>query len=523
MIYTDNSDGMLAVYDSIKDVNLAGLSALLPQAYSGVKTDIERSQIKGLFISRAIEIGDNAVKAVSDVYASLERDRKKTERTKKKNQSIARAKDSANVEFYLERDQNGVAANTVGNFYTIMTIDPFYSNHRYNLLKAAPEIHYVDDSTYTVTIKPWEDADEAESQRYIEEKYKIYSEQKHKKALLLLFKDREYNPVLDIIDNLPPWDGVERISKFLTKWMGCEDTQYTEEVSRLIFAGGINRLYLPGCKFDDVPVLIGTKQGEGKSSIIRWLAIHDDYYSEVTQFEGTAAIEQLEGAWVCEISEMLALNKTTEQEAVKAFITRQIDKYRKPYARNASNLPRRCVFIGTTNNERFLKDKTGNRRFYPVNVNMSGYDLYQMEKECREYILLCWAEARDKYKAGKMPNYANRDLLTEYQRAQQQAMEDDWRESAIINYLSQYTSGDRVCVRMIAREAFPLDGEYPRDPTKKESHEIGLIMDKLPEWQRFSGVKKINEKYGKQRGWQKISDDENGNNDDLDQTFVLPF
>lgn len=508
---------MLAVYDSISNLNTAGLCATLPQAYNYVTTDTERSQIKGLFISRAIDLGEDAVKAVTDVYASLERERKKEERARKKKEALLRADE---VAFYLETDKHGLPADTLNNYKAIMTWDKFYEGHRYNLLKQAPEIHRLDQDG-KLDIHPWEDADEAESQRYIEEHYKIFSDQKHKKALLLLFREREYNPVRDIVDRLPAWDGKERISDFLHKWMGCEDTEYTREVSRLIFAGGINRLYEPGCKFDDVPVLIGTKQGEGKSSIIRWLAINDDYYSEVTQFEGTQAIEQLEGAWICEISEMLALNKTSEQEAVKAFITRQIDRYRKPYARTASNLPRRCVFIGTTNNARFLKDKTGNRRFYPVRVNMSGYDLYDMEQECRDYILLCWAEARDKLRKGEMPNFANRDLAEQYREAQSDAMEDDWRESAITNYLDRLMPGDRVCARKVMREAFPLDGDDPKDPTKKESHEIGLIIDKIPGWKRFQGVKLIDEQYGKQRGWEKVEGSETSNK--IDEAFELPF
>ncbi len=154
--------------------------------------------------------------------------------------------------------------------------------------------------------------------------------------------------------------------------MKAEDNEYTREVSRLIFAGGIHRLYSPGCKFDDVPVLIGTSQGEGKSTIVRWLAIHDDHFTEVTEIDGQKGVEQLEGAWICEIAELLALTKAKEQEAVKSYIARLKDKYRKPWGKNTDELPRRCIFIGTTNNEQFLRDKTGNRRFYPVKVNSKG-------------------------------------------------------------------------------------------------------------------------------------------------------
>lgn len=511
----NNRDGMLAINDAISDQQLNGLCALAPQAFYGVKTAVEKNQIRGIFISRAMELGADAVKILNRIFDQLEKADRVSEAKEKKALNYSAANE---YPVFLDLDKNGVPVSSLNNYQKIMFLDPQYRDYRYNVLKASPEIHRMEDGQ--LTIKDWEDADEAESQRYIEERYRMYSDQKHKKALLLLFREREYNPVLDIVDRLPAWDGVERIGGFLTKWMGCEDSDYTREVSRLIFAGGINRLYNPGCKFDDVPVLIGTKQGEGKSSIIRWLAINDDYYSEVTQFEGKESIEQLEGAWICEISEMLALNKTSEQEAVKAFITRQIDKYRKPYARSPSSLPRRCIFIGTTNNRRFLKDKTGNRRFYPVEVNMDGYALHDIEQECRAYILQCWAEARDKLKRGEMKNFADRDLVATYRAVQEAAMEDDWREGAINEYLAKFSKGDRVCIRMVAREALTMPDENPRDPTKKDAHEIGVMIDKNPEWKRLNGMYKINSSYGRQKGWEKIAA---ASGDDVGEDDELPF
>ena len=318
------------------------------------------------------------------------------------------------------------------------------------------------------------------------------------------FGKEKYHPIQDIVDDLE-WDGQPRIEGFLTKWMQAEDNEYTREVSRLIFAGGIHRLYSPGCKFDDVPVLIGTSQGEGKSTIARWLAIHDSHYSEVTEIEGQRGIEQLEGAWICEIAELLALTKAKEQEAVKSYITRQRDKYRRPYDRQTSEYPRRCVFIGTTNNEQFLKDKTGNRRFYPVRVRSSGYWLYDHERECREYILQCWAEARERYQCGEMPNYANRNLMEQYGAAQEEAMEDDWRIGAIEDYLNKQPVGSLVCIRQIKHEALSVNRDFPQDPTPKESQEIGVLMNKFGEWEK-SGRKWI-AGYGQQRCWERMRAD----------------
>ena len=400
---------------------------------------------------------------------------------------------------------------TIDNFLLAMRASSKYEGLRYNLITNAPEVHENGE------IRRWNDADEAESRRFIEKTFGMYSQNKHYDALRLLLREREYNPILDIINGLK-WDGEERCEHFLARWAKADDTPYTREVSRLIFAGGINRLYVPGCKFDDVPVLIGVKQGEGKSSLVRWLAINDAYFTEVKEIEGQKGIEAVEGAWICEVAELLALTKAKEQEAVKSYITTQRDKYRRPYDRQVTEYPRRCVFIGTTNNERFLKDKTGNRRFYPVKVHSSGYELFDHEEECRAYILQCWAEARDKYLAGNMPNFARRDLLAEYQAAQDEAMEDDWRVGAIEEYLSKKEPGTYVCIRQLKREALTAPEDRAEDPTPKESLEISTIMSKIAGWEQAGRVRLAG--YGQQRCWRKAGERELQNYQDVEE---LPF
>lgn len=450
--------------------------------------EFEQIRIQALMQIRAGEL--NIATAVARMISAY---RKKDEAIAK-SYNRALAKQEAIIP--LKLDDKGAPSVTIDNFLLVMRNDPFYEGVRYNLLTNAPEIHKRNE------VSRWCDADEAESRHYIETAYNIHSESKHFDALRILFREREYHPIQDIVDYLE-WDGEPRIESFLTKWMQAEDNEYTQEVSRLIFAGGIHRLYSPGCKFDDVPVLIGTSQGEGKSTIVRWLAMHDSHYSEVTEIEGQRGIEQLEGAWICEIAELLALTKAKEQEAVKSYITRQRDKYRRPYDRQTSEYPRRCVFIGTTNNEQFLKDKTGNRRFYPVRVRSSGYWLYDHEWECREYILQCWAEARERYLRGEMPNYADRNLVEQYGAAQEEAMEDDWRIGAIEDYLNKQPVGSLVCIRQIKHEALSVNRDFPQDPTPKESQEIGVLMNKFGEWER-AGLQ-YTRNYGRQRCWKRAS------------------
>lgn len=392
-----------------------------------------------------------------------------------------------------DRDKDGHPKPTISNFLKIMENDRMYQNIHYNEMLGCAEIHGKE-------VERWTDADEAQSMRYIEEAFGLYSKDKHAAALRILFNERKYNPLRDMVDNIK-WDGTERCAFFLRDWAKVDDEPYTREVSRLIFAGGIHRLYAPGTKFDDVPILIGIKQGEGKSSLIRFLAINDQYYGEVNLMEGQQAIEQLRGKWICEISELLALTKSKEQEAAKAYITRQVDSYRKPWDKNVSDLPRRCIMIGTTNSDSPLTDKTGNRRYYPVTVHCNGYDLFDHEQECRDYIIQCWAEAREKFRKGKMPNYADRKLTGEYRKAQENATQDDWRVGAIAAFLDQKLPGELTCVREVCHRALSPNPDFPKEPSLVESKDIGAIITRLPDWEKV-GVKRI-ANYGQQRCWQK--------------------
>ena len=380
-------------------------------------------------------------------------------------------------EIDLVRDARGNPIRTIENFLRIMRSDPFYKDVRLNLLNGMPEI------TRDGRRRSWTDSDEAASKHYTEQKYSLFSADRHEAAFKILLREREYHPIRDYLDGLK-WDGNPRIESFLTRWLNADDTPYTREVSRLIFAGGINRLYCPGCKFDLMPVLIGSKQGEGKSTIVRWLAMSDEFYGEVSDFDGQKAIEQVFGVWMAEVGELLALTRAREQEGIKAFLTRQVDRYRKPYERFVSESPRQCVFIGTTNDRQFLSDKTGNRRFLPVVVKSTGRDLFDHEKEIRAYIKQAWAEARVRFRKNQLPPVEDRALIETIKAAQEQALEDDWRVGRIRDYLDMQPPGAYVCVRQLREKAlYPTRYDLPDD--KKESREVGRIMDAMDGWEKM--------------------------------------
>ena len=392
----------------------------------------------------------------------------------------------------LEHAANGKTLASIDNYLLVFRNDKFFANIKYNEMTHNGEVHS-DTECYR-----WSDTDDAKAMWYIEKEYRFLKEQNYVKAMRIFFDERKYHPVKDIIEAIE-WDGKSRICDFLHTWTKCEDTPYTREASRLIFSGGINRLYLPGCKFDDMVVLIGTNQGEGKSTLVRWLAMNDKFFTEVNDFDGQRGTEATEGAWICEVSELLAMTKTKEQEAVKSYLTRQVEKYRMPYDKHVSERPRQCIFIGTTNKSQFLTDRTGNRRFYPVKVAQVGYDLFDHEDECRDYIAQCWAEARELFKQGKLPAYANRQIVEEIRKMQQLAEEDDYRIGMIANWLESRSS---VCLAQLWCEA--LNNDLTR-MTKKDSSELTVLMAKMPGWERVEKGTKRFGAYGTQKYWKKDS------------------
>ena len=489
--YDPKKEAVQVLINEVSDMDMLTLIKSVPDIYEFLKDldSVEIKQVKAAFLDRASKIGDK--KTISSIMTSCERQIKKNARSEE-------IRFNAKMQpAFIELDGNGLPKESINNFLNIMLCDPFYKSVRYNLMTNQAEV--IRRDVHGEIKVPWSDTEDSESKNFIEEEYHLYAPQKHSDALRMFFKRREYNPILELIEGVE-WDGENRIESCLSKWMKADDTAYTREVSRLIFAGGINRLYNPGCKFDDVPVLVGTKQGEGKSTFIRWLAINDQWFTEIKKVEGSESVEQLFGAWICEIPELSAFKKADDVESIKAYITRTKDKYRKPYDKNPVEYTRLCVLIGSTNSERFLTDKSVNRRFYPVSAHSSGYELFAHEKECKEYIIQCWAEAKERYKTGKMPAYADYHLLKEYQEKQEEAMEDDWRVGKILAYLEHFAPGSKISAIQIYKEClYPDSGANPK---MFESREIGQIMQKMKGWEKMSKSFRA-DKYGQQRGWIK--------------------
>lgn len=383
---------------------------------------------------------------------------------------------------------------TIDNFYKLIT-NHYGDKLRMNEMTGKPEWW----NKHRKQWLEWTDAQESECRAFFESTYGMYSQAKLADALAIYFKDHKVNPLLNILEKLE-WDGKPRIEQFLHDVMKAEDSEYTRECSRLIFAGGVHRAYEPGCKFDDMIVLIGT-QAAGKSTIVRWLNMDETFFREIKTISGKEGIETIRGVWIGEVGELMAMTRVKEAEAVKAYITSQEDSYRPPYGKHVQTIPRRCVFVGTTNNPQFLTDKTGNRRFYPVKVNSFAYKLYDNEEAVREYIRQAWAEAVHKYKEGKLQPFARKEVLDQIRAAQEMAMEDDWRIGAIEQYLEdkKQIAGATVSVIELWHRAL---GEHEESkPTRKDSIEITQIITNIPGWVQCPNP--ISTPWGKQKAFRK--------------------
>lgn len=220
-----------------------------------------------------------------------------------------------------------------------------------------------------------------------------FSPQTVAKAVESMARDRHYHPVREALAALEPWDGIRRNGKWLSDYLGVEETEYTALVGTFFLRGMIQRVMRPGCKFDYCMVLEGG-QGIGKSSVCRLLA-WKWFCDTDLDLSNKDSLLALPGHWVYEIAELGSLMKAEERKQ-KSFLSRQDDEFRPPYGQRLIKVPRQNVFIGTTNEEEYLKDATGGRRFWPV---MCG-DSFNLDG-LREALPQMYAEALADFHAGE--------------------------------------------------------------------------------------------------------------------------
>ena len=323
-----------------------------------------------------------------------------------------------------------VVKNTLRNLLLILNNDEKLKGIVFNQLSDGMEIKGAVPWEHPGRF--WRDADDAQLISYIDLTYGTFSMRNYNIAVTKAADDRSYHPVREFLDALPEWDKVPRVDTLLIDYLGADDTPYVRAVTRKTLCGAVCRVLSPGCKFDTMLVLNGP-QGVGKSTLISRLA--GDWFSDSLNLSDTkdkTAAEKLQGYWIMEIGELAGLKKA-EVETLRSFLSRQNDIYRASFGRRATPHLRQCVFFGTTNAEKgYLRDTTGNRRFWPVKT--PGSSRRHSWELSAEEIRQIWAEVLVYVKAGERL-YLDGKMEDTAKSEQREAMESDEREGLVREYL----------------------------------------------------------------------------------------
>lgn len=430
----------------------------------------------------------------------------------------------------LELDKAGNVKDTMSNICLILRYDTGLQGIVYNQFKNMLD---VTGSLPWPQVKPgWSDTDLACAKLYFERTYGIWSPTKFKDAILAVTSsERLYHPVKEYLGSLK-WDGIPRLDTLLIDYLGAEDTPYVRAVTRKTLVAAVARIYRPGIKFDSILVLVG-EQGMGKSTLFARLG--KEWFSDslsISDMKDKTAPEKLQGYWLLELSELNGIKKM-DVEVVKSFITRTDDKYRQAYGVNVESHPRSCIIVGTTNSDGgFLRDITGNRRFWPVRVTGHGkwhpWDLADIDQ--------VWAEAIEYFNQGEELFLKGEIAAVAYTK-QREAMETDDREGIVGEYLDRllpdnwdrmdlferrnFLSGsefggavaegtvkrERVCPMEIWCECF---GKSRESMKKGDTYEIESILYKLGGWKKYDGNAQGKLRfpaYGVQRAYVRVADE----------------
>lgn len=433
----------------------------------------------------------------------------------------------------LELNKKGEIKDTLDNLVLIIKNDENLKNIVYNCHKNGIEAK---GSLPWPQIKSgWNEGDNASLKVYISKKYKLYSPKKTKDALDSVVRLRAYHPIKEYLENLPPWDNVPRVDNLLIDYFGAENNSYSKAIIRKTLLAAVKRVYNPGTKFDYVLILNGP-QGVGKSTFFSKLG--GKWFSDsltITDMKDKSGAEKLQGYWILELGELVGIRKT-EVETVKSFLSRVDDKYRMSYGIQVESHPRQCIIVGSTNAEDgFLRDITGNRRFWPVKISgKSKKKPWQMTEEEVEQI---WAEVLVYGEKGEGLELEgeDRDMAANEQSS---AMENDEREGIVRAYLDRLLPKNWDKMNLYERRNF-LRGEdfggikeegtevrtmvsnmeiwcecFGNDAAKMravDSYGVSAIMKKIEGWKRFTGNNngsKVLPIYGRQRCYERTVDEQ---------------
>lgn len=421
----------------------------------------------------------------------------------------------------------GRPAKTTDNVLVILENDPLLKGklafdefaNRGLILGALP---WGISSSNGASTQQWGDIDDAGLRHYLERTYNITGKERIYDAVALCSHKHTFNDVKSYLKGVV-WDEVKRLDTLLIDYLGAKDTPYTRAVMRKSLVAAVARVMTPGCKYDYMPILSGP-QGLGKSTLFRLLGRR--WYSDsLTTFEGKEASEMLQGIWINEIGELNGLSKS-ETNSVKQFLSRTEDIYREPFGRRTGVHPRQCVFFGTTNDSEFLKDRTGNRRFWPVDCGLQPVTksvFIDLENEVDQI----WAEAYIYWQLGErlyLTGAAEEESKIEQEIHRESNVKEGvvqefierqipvgWEKRSLADKRLYWTSEfgrdsvetvarDRICAAEVWCECLGGELKFMR---RSDSIELNAILAGFEGWKRQGSSMRFGE-YGHQKGFKKL-------------------
>lgn len=415
----------------------------------------------------------------------------------------------------------GLPAKTIDNILIILENDPLLKEKiAFNEFANRAELFGSVPWDPNMERRVWSNVDDAGLIHYLEHTYAITGDSRIDRAFTLCAHKHIFNEVQDYLKAVE-WDGIRRLDTLFIDYLGAVDTCYIRSITRKALVAAVARAMMPGTKFDNM-IILGGPQGIGKSTILRILG--KDWFSDSLQtFEGKEASEMIQGVWINELGELSGMTKS-ETNAVKQFLSRTEDIFREPFGKRTGRYPRRCVFFGTTNDKEYLKDLTGNRRFWPIDVGTQE-PIKNVWNQLPEELDQMWAEAYTYWQMGE-PLYLTGEIEKEALRQQEEHRETDPREGLIIDFVEKrvpldwnnrnlnerriYWSGqfgisneetterDRICAAEVWCECFNTDLKYMK---RIDAVFINKILSRLEGWEKYRG--RFGH-YGQQKGYINI-------------------
>jgi predicted P-loop ATPase len=315
--------------------------------------------------------------------------------------------------------------------------------------------------------RPWTDIDDAKTTAWLERAGIPVSIATVRQAVQVVAREAPVHPIRSFLQSLE-WDRVPRVEMFASRYLGAADTPYHRSVSKRALIAAVARVMKPGCKVDNVPVLEGP-QGSGKSRAVR--ALFDPWFTDdLSAMDTKDAKMEMNGVWGVEIAALTSMTRS-KIEAVKAFISRQVDRFRPPYGRHVLRAPRQVVLWATTNRYDWQEDDTGGRRFWPIKCGRIALEAISRERD------QLWAEAFHLFKRNEQWW-----LTAEEEEAAKAAQDERRIEHPWEPIIAQYLDGLRdTSIQEVLSDALDIPPEE-RDQAKQKR--VARILQVLG-WRRY--------------------------------------